>query len=307
MPDIPSSLTFSSDGFTYAILCVDLTVYWRGSAFHRADGIVHFYRRSIQEIGERLRYYETGTMSGAKRLRKDTLEMVPFWFQKAKARRDIYMMSLESGAQANEPSDAGFFIIADEEDDEPIGAAQIRLPVSYVEKSPARLVDLARDLVAKLEFESGHGGYTLNWDPRGDFTVEAQEAMESVAARFPGVDLFDMDVTLVAMRKTKPAGIKRVNWLTLLGKSLAEALGHDKLRQSLNEACEITKLPTGLLIRAGDRPTTGDQKAARTDLTAYESVGRVLARLRFVDHRRIFGSSRAGAPDPTSSWLARFD
>ena len=136
METIPSELSFIEDGESYATLCVDLTVYWRGSAFDRADGIVQFYQRALQYIGPTLRFYETGTMAGAKAIKKDTLDMIPFWFQKAKRREDLYIMGLESGQHANEPSDRGFYLIADEEDEEPVGAMKASFPVAYPYRAP---------------------------------------------------------------------------------------------------------------------------------------------------------------------------
>src|SRR5678815_3753691 len=87
------ALTFEQDGETYLKLCVDLTVYWRGSMFERSQGMLHFYKRALKELKSGLTFFETGTMSGAKKLKKDTLDMVPTWL-KGKPRRDIYMINI---------------------------------------------------------------------------------------------------------------------------------------------------------------------------------------------------------------------
>jgi hypothetical protein len=306
MDETHDPLVFVKDGETFAKLCLDVTVYWRGSAFDRAAGIAHFYKRALKEIRKQLKYYETGTMSGAKPLRKDSLEMIPFWFQKAKRRSDIYMMNLESGENRNEPSDRAFFLLADEEDEEPLGAMKVSLPVSYADEADA-YVTLVQELVEKLDFESGHAGYSLNWDPRGDTALEAQESMFFVATRFPGIDLFDLDVTLVSMRKTKPSGIKCVNWITLLGRGLLERVdGFKSLQQQLKDRATVIQMPGGVLIRAGEKPSVGDRNR-RADLSAYRAVGTLLAPLRFVDHRRLFGSPAKVDEDVTEAWLGRFD
>jgi hypothetical protein len=294
------TLTREQDGEVYAKLCLDLTIYWRGSAFDRVDGILHFYERAMKEIGSALKFYETGTMSGAKPLRKDALEMLPTWLGK-KRRRDIYMLNLESGAHRAEPSDRNFYFAADEEDDEPLGVMRLALPIDRAKK-PDDYVKLVEDLVRDLNFESGHAGYALNWDSRGDMAGEALMHMMAVAGRYYGVDLFELDVTLVSMRQTKPAGIKCVNWLTLLGTELAAlAGGVDALTTKLPKPCRVVPLPTGILIRAGDRPTLGDRQE-NADLSAYAAVGRVLAPFRFVNHQPLFGDE-----DTTNRWLSRFD
>ena len=307
MENTVEPLVFSEDGEDYAKLCANVTVYWRGSAFERAAGIVHFYKRAMKELGKSVKFFETGTMSGAKKLKADTLDLVPFWFQKSKRRSDIYMLNLESGAHANEPSDRSFFVIADEEDEQPVGAAQVNLPVETMTADPDRFVGLVEDLVAKLDFESGHAGYALNWDPRGDQAIQAQEKMAYVGARFQGVDLFDIDVTLVSLRKSPPGSIKCVNWLTLLGARLAERVGSPQaVKKQLGKTSTVVPLEHGLLIRAGDAPTLGDRNR-KADVAAYRSVGKLLAPYRFVDHRRIFGAPTGGGMDPTGQWLARFD
>jgi hypothetical protein len=302
--DNTDAFTFIEDGEAYAALCIDLTVYWRGSMFERAPGILHFYRRSLEEIGSALKFFETGTMAGAKPLRKDTVDMVPTWL-KAKPRRDIYMINLEAGAHKNEPSDRNFFLIADEDDDEPIGAMRLGLPLSVVD-DPDAYVELVRDLVSKLDVESGHAGYGLNWDSRGEMAGEASQQMGAIAGRYQGVDLFDLDVTLVSMRKTKPAGIKTVGWLTLLGSQLSNQVGGAAaLTKKLGKSCTVYPLPNGVLIRAGERPTLGDRNR-KADVAAYRSVGKLLASFRFVDHRALFGATTATG-ESTERWLARFD
>lgn len=294
------ALTREQDGEVYAQLCLDLTIYWRGSAFDRVDGILHFYERAMKEIGSALKFYETGTMAGAKPLRKDALEMLPTWLGK-KRRRDIYMLNLESGAHRAEPSDRNFYFAADEEDDEPLGVMRLALPIDRANK-PDAYVKLVEDLVRDLKFESGHAGYALNWDSRGDMAGEALMHMMAVAGRYYGVDLFELDVTLVSMRQTKPAGIKGVNWLTLLGTELAaRAGGVDELTTKLPKSCRVVPVPNGILIRAGDRPTIGDRQE-NADLSAYRAVGQVLAPFRFVNHQPIFGDV-----DTTDRWLSRFD
>lgn len=298
---------FSEDGVNYTKLCIDVTVYWRGSVFDKADSVIRFYKRSLAEIGAEIRFFETGSMSGAKKLRKDTLEMVPFWFNNPARRRDIYMMNLEAGPHPNEPSDHAICIEVDEEDDEPVGVAKLSLPVAYGEEAPDKLLNLVKELTNEADFESGHVGYSLNWDHKGDFAFEATQKMGHIAARFVGVDFFSLFGTLIAMRGTKPSGIKRINWLTLLGTSLTERVGGIvKLESKLSSKCEVHALSSGVIIKAGDRPIKGDVKRP-SELLPYRSIGKILAPFRFIDHPSIFGSLDDPASEQTGRWLARFD
>ncbi len=299
-----SELKFIKDGENYARICLDLTVYWRGSMFDRVEGVLHFYEQAMKELRPTLRFYETGTMAGAKPLRRDSLEMIPTWLR-GKRRRDIYMMNLESGQHPNEPSDQNFYLVSDEEDDEPLGVMRLALPISNGE-NPDRYTELVRQLLSRLDFESGHAGYALNWDSRGDMAAEAMQDMSWIAGRFLGVDLFEMDITLVSMRKTKPAGIKSVNWLTLLGKNILTSVGGEEaLSKKLPNMCHVESLPHGVMIKAGDYPILGDRNR-NEDLTAYRAVGHLLAPFHFEDHCDFFSSSK-NAGITTQQWLARFD
>ncbi len=303
MKDITEQFDFLEEGVNYTKICVDITVYWRGSVFDRADSVIGFYNGALAEIGAELKFFRTGSMSGAKKLRSDSLKMVPYWFVDPKRRRGIHMMSLEGGAHANEPSDCAIRVVVNEEHDEPIGVAQLCLPVAYVSETPERLLNLMKKLTDGADFESGHAGYSLNWDPTGEHAFEAKLKMGQIARRYLGVDLFNHVPTRIAMRKAAPCGIKCINWLTLLGISLTERVGGiARLESKLSPKCEVHGLSGGVIIMAGDRPTTGDcnRQAA---LAPYRSVGKVLAPLRVPDHPAFFGST----PSETGRWLARFD
>jgi hypothetical protein len=212
------------------------------------------------------------------------------------------MMSLEAGARVNEPSDHAIRVLADEEEDEPMGLAQLCLPVAYVSETPERLLNLMKKLTDGADFESGHAGYSLNWNDLGEHAFEAKQKMGQIARRYLGVDLHEHGLTLGAMLNTTPSEIKCINWLTLLGTSLTERVGGmARLESKLSSKCEVHPLSSGVIIRAGERPTTGDRKQP-TELAPYRSVGKLLAPFRFVDHPPFFGS---GAQ--TARWLARFD
>ena len=47
-------------------LCLDVTLYWTGSAFDHVDGIVDFYNQSMEIIGKNVTFYRTETMKSAR-------------------------------------------------------------------------------------------------------------------------------------------------------------------------------------------------------------------------------------------------
>jgi hypothetical protein len=299
-------LTFQENGIDYAKICVDITVYWKGSVFERVEGLIDFYQQVVELIGPDLRYFRTDSMDGARPLRKDSLELVPFWLRNPKAKRDIISMHLEGGAHPDEPSDRSFLLMADEEDH--VGAARVMLPIEAVSESADAFADLAAGLVRKLDFDSGHGGYALNWDPEGDMDQEAKQKMYFIGKRFPGIDLSDIDTTLIDMIRLESPAIKCVNWLTLLGKELSTAVGGVvSVRESLPPECTVHELATGMLIRAGEKPDIGDRNRGGEPLKSYHSVGRLLAPFRMKAHSMIFGMDESTGGDATAEWLGRFD
>lgn len=298
-------LVFNEDDVDYAKLCLDITVYWRGSMFERKEGIIDFHQQAITLIGPHLRYYETDSMERAKPLRKDTLNLVPFWLQNPKAKRDIFILKLEGGTHPNEPSEYSFVLNSDEEEANPVGALRLMLPIDFISKSPEIFVDLVENLIKKLKFESGHAGYALNWDPEGDMEAEADQTMRFISKRFPGIDLSDLDATLIAMQNVNSPGIKCINWLTLLGNELTDMVGGVNSVKKGTVNCTVRKLDAGILIRAGEKPDIGDQNRKKK-LTSYHSIGKLLARYRIGGYE-IFSSGESAGENATEEWLGRFD
>lgn len=298
---------FEVDGEPFAKLCVDLTLYWKGSAFDRRDGILDFYYLAMNELSPHLRFYETETMRGAKPVSSEVFEMIPTWFETNKKRRDIYLLQMSGGSQPNEPSDYSFVFKANFETSSPCGALRITVPSHEIEKSPTRFVEFVQHLTQTLQFDSGHGGYSLNWDPRGDFATEANNAMLAIRNRYLGIDLPHLTATVIAVRDALGPGIKSINWLTLLGQELLErVVGENGLRSALPSTFEIYPVTYGTIIRAGEKPLIGDVNR-RDDLSLYLTVGKLLAGLRLDDHPEFLEDPADPEGEPTKNWLERFD
>src|SRR5438132_12927640 len=107
-----AKLTRLEEDHVYMKLCLDITLYWSGSVFDRSDGIVSFYRQCLELLGTSFRYFRTETMAEARSLKRDTLDLLPFWLRGTKSKRDIYMLFLESGSGPSEPSDRAFALNA---------------------------------------------------------------------------------------------------------------------------------------------------------------------------------------------------
>ena len=306
MDKLPPELTFVDNAVPFARLCIDATFYWRGSMYDRGSSLAAAYRHALSAVESDIVYFETGSMAGAKKLKADSLGMVPFWLERAKRREDIYIMHLKAGNTPDEPTDRAVYFMADEEDDVPVGALKLSLPVSCADK-PEQLLQTVLTVAGDLEFESGHCGYSLAWDDRGDGAPDALVRMHHLAGRYLGVDLYKVNTTLRAIQLSDAPGIKVVNWLTLLGGTIVSQLGGAKtVRDATGSSCALYSVGAGLLVRAGAAPTVGDCNR-KDDVSALKSVGRALASVRLKNHGRIFGSPVAGDGDSTQAWLARFD
>lgn len=301
-------LVFQNDEGEFLKLCVDVTVYWKGTVFGRVQGVLDFYAQALSVIRNDVKYYVTETMEGARKIRGNTFESVPFWFAEGTKKRGLYIFILEGGEKADTISDVGFYLHADEEVEDKCGALRLILPVSYVEH-PQKLVEIAKSLVRNLDFQSGHAGFAVNWHPTADSADDALSVFPTIARRYPGIDLSDINMTLYAIRSAGGAGIKCINWLTLLGSELTMAIGGiAALNAQLPSDCPVHPLGKGgCLIQAGERPDVGDRNL-NAFLPSYGAVGRLMAPLRLTNHPEFIGStSIAPDEDLTAEWLARFD
>jgi hypothetical protein len=236
-------------------------------------------------------------MSAARRIKKDTFDLLPLWFKETSTKRDVYMLFLESGSVADEPSDRAFALDATPG----IGSVRLILPVSFASELP-RYLALALELADLIPFDSGHAGYAVNWNHLGHHEREAVRTM-NLLTRYPGLDLSHQFLTKFNVTK----GIKCVSWLTFLNDSYCDRLGGKaKLKKSFTKDIAVHDLKQGVAIQAGPAPEIGDVNRRQT-LPAYQEVGNVLAPLRVKPHPAIFGPQGFGDLEVTEKWLSRFD
>jgi len=303
---MPDPLVFSKDGVEYMTLCVDLTVYWAGPASDHVDGILHFYNVGLDLLGSGLKHYATEEMPYAEPISDAALSILPQWLAGADPTKDIFTLNLETNPVPDMPSDAAFDIWAVEYPEDPAGMMRMILPVDFVQGSPEKLVELARESTGSMAFHSGHGGYAINWDHKGEYAFPARREMAVLSRRYPGIELPEVAVTLMALYD----GMKRVNWLTLAGNALLDSVDdRDALvaRLDSTEGVVVEPLSGGILVVAGPEPKLGDVNR-QEDLGAYHAVGRELAPLRSKDHPPFLVDQRGRADEElTEEWLGYFD
>lgn len=285
-------------------LCCDITVYWASSIFDHVEGVLNFYRQAIEIIGSEVTFFETGDMAGALPFTPEMFNLLPKWLSRPDQMQDTYMLTLETHKLPNMPSDKALDIWAVEYPEDKAGALRLVLPYSFLDQSPVQFIDLTRKLVEKIDFHSGHAGFAINWDYKGEYASESRKQMAGFARRFLGIDLPDIACTLCALN----SGIKSVNWLTLLGNEMISKIGGKQtLRASLSEEIGIVTLEHGVIVRAGEKPGLGDVN--RQDfLPAYREVGKALAKIRAHGHPAFIKNVRGIIDEEiTEAWLARFE
>ncbi len=293
-------LTYQEKGFTYIRPCLDITFYWAGSVFDRSDNVIEFYRQCLDVLGGSIKYYRTETMTKSKPLKKDTLDLLPFWFQKTKSKRDIYMLFLESSPIPDEPSDRAFALNAAPDN----GYMRLILPTSFISESVASYIDLAINMGKMFSYNFGQAGFAINWNHLGKNKRGILREMNSLANRYPGLDMSHPFCTQFIASK----GIKCANWLTFLSSDYCDRLGGMAgLNDRFDKNIVIHEAHGGgIMIQAGPFPEIGDVNRQR-NTPNYHQVGTVLAPVRCTDHPPIFGPQGIGDREVTERWLSRFD
>lgn len=299
---VDKTLTFINDeGVEFMKLCVDVTLYWKGTAHDHRNGILHFYNEAMRTIRNRVKFFETEDMEGGVPVSAAAFDELPNWLAVSVPTKDITSFHFYGSSAPNLPSDAAFVFQAEQPpEDEPAGMVRLVLPTATVESSAAPLLDRALTLASELRFHSGHAGYAIHWDPLGELAFDAQTRMGTLSRRFPAIELPAVTATLMAI----PDGMKRINWVTFVGDQLMA--DKELLPESLAEL-DIRRLQHGIAVVAGPRPLLGDVNR-QEDLSAYEQVGRVLAQLHSSDHIP-FICDQDGDPQEhlTEEWLGYFD
>lgn len=175
--------------------------------------------------------------------------------------------------------------------------AEITLPL---DADPALLLQLALSLTRMGDLHALTAGYALRWNPR--WRREAFNWFWVWSRRFVGVDAGDPEE--LAWRA--PTKLPSVNWLTLIGRSLAEANGLDLatlVTRPWTEDVKTISTPAGLLLRAGELPTAGDLNAMQLP-HAYAEVTRALEGI-LLDAPKDFWGEFLAAPGRTRAWHRR--
>lgn len=149
-----------------------------------------------------------------------------------------------------------------------------------------------------------HGYAGVGVVPPADRLLAARfdETIASLAERFPGLEIDYPAKHLVWVR----AGIKGVNWLTILGDNMLERDGgRDGLCAALPPTASVHEYRGGVIVQASPAPLIGDRSRG-IDVDAYRPVARALAPIRISMHSGVHGTEGLDRAR-FERWLARFD
>jgi hypothetical protein len=280
-------------------LCLDVVLYYEGGFRENAEGILHFYNQGMEVIGEKVRYVLVDGEGTFKKVRKDTLQMLPFWTTGEAAPRALYGLDLEGGPTGKDISDTAFQTY-NTAGGRP-GWVRLVVPLELISSGVDRFVSLAKTAAEKLQFLSGSAGYAVNVKRGYPSSMEVSR-IAFISKRFRGIDIGRP----LFFSKYVGQSIKCVNWLTFIGEwAIDELGGRAKIKARLGDDIIVHELPHGLMIQAGPEPGFGDVNR-REELPLYRKVGQVLKPLRIpLD---VLGSyDEIGGGQNTRNWLARFD
>jgi Type VI immunity for VRR-NUC len=165
--------------------------------------------------------------------------------------------------------------------------------------SIATVAALGEWAINRLPLWWGSAGFVFHHTTGTMFT--AHERMAALAKRYWGVQIQDM----TALQWDALRGMPGVNWLTLIGRTFAEAMdvSIDQVAADLsNEGVFHRRGAHGIALAAGVGPVYGDINVGE-NLGAYEHVARRLQPLLLTEHTSLFGPF--AKPEVLGAWLRR--
>lgn len=277
-----------------------LTAYLADPKDWAARGIVALLDELRETLDPtRLRYFATSAMTRWSPLDARGLDAL----REALVRRHDPLPTVQHGLAFQLADDQGVptlglrYAEVDPERADRAAVAEITLPL---DADPGTLFQLAMSMASMGELHCLTAGYALRWNPR--WRREAFNWFWVWSRRFVGLDAGDADE--LAWRA--PTRLPSVNWLTIIGRSLAEANALDLaslVTRAWSQDIKPISTPAGLLLRAGELPCAGDLNAIELP-HAYAELTRALEAL-LIDSPRDFWGEFLAEPDRTLRWHRR--
>jgi hypothetical protein len=206
-----------------------------------------------------------------------------------------------------------------------LGYFRITVPLLWFAEHPGSFPDIVLEIAHKLKPVSGYAGIGVVESPDNGIRHRDEPITYELAQRFPGFEAdfpIDHGIWLSKGREGGKAGIKGVNWLTVLeDRWLAELGGAEAVIAhvtALDGRFVIHRFDGSLMIQAGKRPQLGDTERGVWP-EFYVKLAKCLKPIRITQHPPFgyagpglrFGN-RTGETEPWlraaqkgARWLAR--
>lgn len=228
----------------------------------------------------------------------------------------VYVTSGETAADASLWEFQVFGLMKWEEEKASGGTSTLTfsVPIPFLAESPTTFQRLFVAFARRLNAVSGYGGYAVNLSlPEAEANTPTEYWLSK---RFPGMDVGDSAIDATHLRNK----IKTVSWLTMIDKSMLEAVGG--IQALLNalppDWFAFYDVDGGIAIQAGPIPQTGQSldaegKTPPIPPAGYVLLNRALKDLRVPSVWRL-QVGLSGSPVPyysntpvSDEWLRRFD
>jgi hypothetical protein len=278
-------------------LALGATIYFRDSTDVTKNGIAKIIDLVWPIMETRVKSFQTTNMKQIKKL--GGLGMEPLRTMLAAAPSPVFSSTrIDNRLKPDEAPDSSIALAL--KGGGKAGHFALRFPA---DTEPDILVKIARIAIDETEIAHGYCGFTLAYNRLSLRSSLVEEKLFAIGMRHPGIDLPSEGNTSFVIAD----GIKRVNWITLLGSDLVSKVRLEDLGKEARVSIYSGRF--GRAIRAGEVPTIGDvNKRATCEL--YHIVGRVLEPIRNKTHPAFIldASSRiAASAERTEHWLSSLD
>jgi len=291
-------------GVTSALRC---TVYLRNDFEpERRQAIRELIRRYADFAKDGLRWLMP-TAKGARRIDASTIAAaLDGNLASIEDSDDSWEMRLHGGEQAEAASDLGIevFLRRRWEEEPPhnqLSFVSFRFPLLWFADKTPGFPSFVLRACEQLQPVHGYGGIGLVTAADRFLASHFTGMVASLAERFPGLEIDYPVQHLIWVR----AGIKGVNWLTIVGDGeIARFGGMDALKAALPSTATLHTYDGGVMIQASPMPQIGDRNR-QVDVDDYRKVAVALKPIRISTHSGVGGGGFDR--EQFERWLARFD
>ena len=184
-----------------------------------------------------------------------------------------------------------------------LGYLQLALPGAWLLDRKRAILDTVLAACGQLRPVHGYGGLGILESHDAERVQQFQPRVYGLARQRPGLEV---DVPLFHLAHLT-AGIKGVNWLTILDHRWLERVPALAGLRAASEEYRVHDYGSGQMIQAGDLPALGDA-AVRDSPALYARLARMLRPIRITSHTSFHFAGPDRFDDHSSmQWLARFD